>query len=146
MVFGFGFLSHDVFGGQKYANASNVGMLDIVIALKWVRDNAEAFGGDPGTVTIIGQSGGAGKVSTLLALPAAKGLFQRAIAESGSAVKGMTRGEATKSAETLLSRLSLKANHIDELQKLPADQLVAAMGAEAALRRSHPGRRWVGGR
>src|SRR6185437_12978251 len=76
-VFGFLFLP-DV-GGAKYSQASNVGMLDIVQALEWVRDNIAAFGGDPGNVTIFGQSGGGGKVSTLLAMPAAHGLFHRAI-------------------------------------------------------------------
>ncbi len=65
--------------GEPYADSGNVALLDIVAALAWVRDNAAAFGGDPGNVTIFGQSGGGGKVSTLLAMPAAKGLFHKAI-------------------------------------------------------------------
>lgn len=123
----FGFLYLAEVGGEKYVNASNVGMLDIVTALEWVRDNISAFGGDPGNVTIFGQSGGAGKVSTLLAMPAAKGLFHRAIAESGAEVRGVPRGQATKLAETFLAKLGLKADQLDELQKLPADQLIAEM-------------------
>src|SRR5271170_6713127 len=70
--------------GDRYASSANVGMLDIVAALEWVRDNIGSFGGDPKTVTIFGQSGGGGKVGTLMAMPSAKGLFHRAIVESGS--------------------------------------------------------------
>jgi para-nitrobenzyl esterase len=128
----FGFLYLAEIGGEKYAHASNVGMLDIVAALEWVRDNIAAFGGDPGNVTIFGQSGGAGKVSTLLAMPSAKGLFHRAIAESGSAIAGVPRAEATTSAEMFLMRVGLKASQVDELQKLPMDQLVMAMRRGAA--------------
>jgi para-nitrobenzyl esterase len=128
----FGYLYLAELGGEKYANASNVGMLDLVSALEWVRDNVSAFGGDPGNVTLFGQSGGAGKISALMAMPAAKGLFHRAIVESGSAVKGKTRAEATMWAEQFLQRLGLKAGQIDQLQKLPAEQLVAAMGSGGA--------------
>ena len=113
-------------GGEKYANASNVGQLDIVAALEWVRDNIAAFGGDPGNVTIFGQSGGAGKVSTLMAMPSAKGLFHRAVVESGAALKGMSKEAATKTAEQYLARLNLKPNQVDQLQKLPIDQVTAA--------------------
>ncbi|MGH9646202.1 MAG: carboxylesterase family protein, partial [Bryobacteraceae bacterium] len=75
----FGFLHLPEIGGAKFAQASNVGMLDAIAALQWVHDNIVNFGGDPNNVTIYGQSGGAGKVSTLLAMPGAKGLFHRAI-------------------------------------------------------------------
>jgi len=91
----FGYLYLADLGGEKYANSSNVGMLDIVLALEWVRDNISALGGDPGNVTIFGQSGGGRKVSTLMAMPSAKGLFHRAIVESGASVRGVSsrRGE-----------------------------------------------------
>ncbi len=125
-VFGFLYLSE--IGGEKYAHSSNVGMLDLVAALEWVRNNIGAFSGDPGNVTIFGQSGGAGKVSCLMAMPSAKGLFQRAIIESRPSEKGLPRGEASKAAEVYLSRLGLKPNQIDQAQKLPVEQLVAAMG------------------
>jgi para-nitrobenzyl esterase len=125
----FGFLYLAEIGGEKYAHSSNVGILDIVAALEWVRDNIGAFGGDPGNVTIFGQSGGAGKVSTLMAMPSAKGLFHRAVMESRPNDKGLPRGEASKSAEEYLGRLGLKPNQIDEAQKLPMEQLVKAMGA-----------------
>jgi para-nitrobenzyl esterase len=125
----FGFLNLSEIGGEKYARSGNVGMLDIVEALQWVRENIAAFGGEPGNVTIFGQSGGAGKVSTLMAMPSAKGLFHRAIIESRPNEKGVPLAEASAAAEEYLSRLGLKANQIDRAQQLPAQQLVTAMGA-----------------
>src|SRR5262249_46569769 len=95
----FGFLYLADIGGGGFANASNAGILDVVAALEWVRDNIANFGGDPHNVTIFGQSGGAGKVSTLLAMPRAKGLFHKAIIQSGANLTGVTRAAATKSAE-----------------------------------------------
>jgi para-nitrobenzyl esterase len=123
----FGYLYFAGIGGEKYAKSSNAGMLDIVAALEWVRDNASAFGGDAGNVTIFGQSGGGGKVSALLAMPPAKGLFHRAIIESGADVRGVPVDVANKSAEMFLSRLNLKPGQVDELQKLSMEQLLAAI-------------------
>jgi para-nitrobenzyl esterase len=123
----FGYLYLADLGGARYADASNAGMLDIVAALQWVRDNIAAFGGDPANVTIFGQSGGGAKVGTLCAMPAAKGLFHRAIVESGSGLKGMTREEGTRSAEAILKSLELAPAQIDQLQTLPMTQLLAAM-------------------
>lgn len=125
-IFGYMYLAE--LGGEKYAESSNVGMLDIIAALEWVRDNIAAFGGDPGNVTIFGQSGGGGKVSTLMAMPAARGLFHRAIVESASAIKGVPRSDATASAEKLLAKLGVNPGDIDRAQHLPVDQLLAAMG------------------
>ena len=124
-VFGFAYLAE--LGGEKFAGASNVGMKDVILSLEWIRDNIAAFGGDPSNVTIFGQSGGAGKVSTLLGMPAAQGLFHRAIAQSGSAVTSMPAGAATQSAEALMSRLGLKGSQVEELQKLPVQQLLDAL-------------------
>ena len=124
----FGYLYLAEIGGEKYAQSSNVGMLDIIAALEWVRDNISAFGGDPGNVTLFGQSGGGGKVSTLMAMPSAQGLFHRAIVESASAIKGVARNDATDSAEKLLAKLGVKSGDIDRAQRLPIDQLLAAMG------------------
>ncbi len=128
----FGFLYLADLGGEKYAHSGNVGMMDIVAALEWVRDNISNFGGDPKNVTIFGQSGGAGKVSTLLAMPPAKGLFHRAIVQSGANLRGVPRADATKSAETLMTKLGVKTP--DELQKVPMDQLVAATLGTQGLR------------
>lgn len=128
----FGYLYLAELGGEKYKQSSNIGMLDIVRALEWVRENISEFGGDPNNVTIFGQSGGGGKVSTLMAMPSAKGLFHRAIVESASAIRGLSKEEATSSAEKYLSLLGLKSSQVDELQQLPAEKLVAAMGGGGA--------------
>jgi len=124
----FGFMYLAELGGERYADASNAGMRDIIAGLEWVRDNIANFGGDPGNVTIFGQSGGAGKVSTLLGMPAAQGLFHRAVAQSGSAVTSLPARVATRNAEQFMFRLELKPNQVDELQKLPMEQLIGALG------------------
>ena len=123
----FGYLYLADLGGAKYADASNVGNLDIIAALEWVRDNISHFGGDPANVTIFGQSGGGAKVSTLLAMPAAQGLFHRAVIESGAALRGIPRDAANKNTEVFLGKLGLKANQIDELEKMPLERLIQAL-------------------
>ncbi len=130
----FGFLHLTEVGGERFANASNAGILDIILALEWVRDNIANFGGDPGNVTIFGQSGGGGKVSTLLGMPGAKGLFHRAIAQSGSAVTGISSTAATKTAEAVMDKLGLKPNQVDELQKVPTDQLLSLQTGPMGVR------------
>jgi para-nitrobenzyl esterase len=129
----FGYLYLADLGGERYANSSNVGMLDTIAALEWVRENIAAFGGDPGNVTIFGQSGGGGKVSTLMAMPAAKGLFHRAIAMSGSNVSGISRDRANKGVEAFLASLQLKPNQVDQLQRLSVADLLKAMRATRGL-------------
>jgi para-nitrobenzyl esterase len=128
----FGYLElGDIFGAD-YAQSGNVGMLDIVAALEWVRDNAQAFGGDPGNVTIFGESGGGAKVSTLMAMPAAKGLFHKAIVESGPGLKGLAKATATQDAKDLLAQL--KITDIKSLLAAPAADIVKAAFAVAAAR------------
>ena len=111
---------------RDFAASGDAGMLDIVQALKWVRANISQFGGDPGTVTILGQSGGGRKVETLLAMPSAKGLFHRAIVESGAAVKVVDRDVAVRNAEQLLAKLGIDKANIRALQKLPVEKIMAA--------------------
>jgi para-nitrobenzyl esterase len=123
----FGYLYLGGVAGEKYADSGNAGMLDIVAALQWTHDNIARFGGDPGNVTLFGQSGGGAKVSTLLGMPATKGLIHKGIIESGSALKGVSRENANKTAERLLAKLNLQANQVDELQKLPEEKLLAAI-------------------
>jgi para-nitrobenzyl esterase len=101
----FGFLHLADIAGSNWAGSGNAGMLDIVAALRWVRDNIRAFGGDPDNVTIFGESGGGGKVSVLLAMPAARGLFHRAIIQSGAAIRVSTRERAAALAEAVLKVL-----------------------------------------
>jgi para-nitrobenzyl esterase len=128
----FGYLFLGDLGGEKYADSGNAGLLDIVAVLGWVRDNIANFGGNPGNVTLFGQSGGGLKISTLLAMPPANGLFHKAIIESGSALKGIPREEATKTTQRILAKLNLQSNQVDELQKLPVDRLLAAIDNRGA--------------
>src|SRR5215510_2535580 len=120
----FGYLYLAGIGGEKYAQSSNLGQMDIIVALQWVKENISKFGGDPNNVTIFGQSGGAGKVSTLMAMPAAKGLFHRAIIQSGAALRGTAKDAASKNAEAFLAKVGAKT--VDQLQAMPMAQLIAA--------------------
>lgn len=129
----FGYLDLSKFG---YAASGNVGMLDIVAALEWVRDNIEVFGGDPQKVTIFGQSGGGGKVSTLMAMPAAKGLFHRAIVESGSILQGIPQENAQRIADAIVRELGLSVATIGQIQTLPYPQILTA--ADKVLRENRP--------
>jgi len=129
----FGFLHLADIGGEKWANSSNVGMQDIVAVLAWIKDNIANFGGNPNNVTVFGQSGGGGKVSTLMAMPSAKGLFHRAIAMSGSAFRGQTRDAATRATEQFLARLGLNRNQLDQLQQMPWEKLQAAYFSEPRI-------------
>jgi len=119
---GFGFLYLGELCGDKYADA-NAGMLDIVAALQWTKDNVDRFGGDPASVTIFGQSGGASKVSTLLGMPAAHGLFHRAYAMSGSQVRSMPRDQATAAARNVLQQLNISPAQIDRINDVPMRRL-----------------------
>ena len=113
-------------GGAGFEASANVGQLDLVAALQWVHENISAFGGDPNKVLIFGQSGGGGKVSTMLAMPAAKGLFHRAVIESGAALRGGPRDAANKTAETLMKELGLSKGQGRELQNVSLDRLMDA--------------------
>ena len=115
---------------SRFGDTANLGLRDLVLALEWVRDNIGQFGGDPGNVTIFGQSGGGGKTAMLTAFPAAKGLFQRAIIMStlaDTAVTGLAPDRAIEAAELLLARLGIPASQAERLQTIPADQIVAAL-------------------
>lgn len=122
----FGYLYLAELGGEHLNAANNVGMLDLVAALDWVRENIEGFGGDPRAVAIFGASGGGGKVGTLMAMPAAKGLFHRAIVQSGPALRMSTPDAATASTRALLAQLQLAAEDIHRLGDWPAGELVRA--------------------
>ena len=102
---------------EKYSDSGNAGQLDLIASLEWVRDNIANFGGDPKNVTIFGESGGGGKVSALMAMPAANGLFEKAIVESGSSLRVSTREQAGIRAKALLEKFGLSASRVDDLQK-----------------------------
>lgn len=131
----FGFLNLADYG-EKYESSVNVGMLDIVAALEWVRDNVGAFGGEPGNVTIFGQSGGGAKVNHLLAMPSAKGLFHRAVAQSPISLitHRYTRDQAAKFADAVVRKLGLDRSTIERIHKVSQQQIVdaydAAMGED----------------
>lgn len=120
-----GFLDLSAFG-EKYAKSGNAGLLDLVAALQWVNKNIASFGGDASNVTIFGQSGGGGKVSTLLATPSAEGLFHKAIVQSGSMLRTMESKYSRRIGAAMVEELGLKPSEIDEIQKLPYETLLAA--------------------
>jgi para-nitrobenzyl esterase len=106
-------------GGERFAASGNVGMLDIVAALEWVRDSIANFGGDPGNVTIMGQSGGGAKVCILTAMPAAKGLFHRAVVLSGASTQAGDKEPSEKLGSYVLKEAGLEPAQIDKLQQMP---------------------------
>ena len=124
----FGHLHLAEIGDERFAHSGNAGVLDLIAALEWVRDNIGRFGGDAGSVTVFGQSGGGGKISTLMAMPAAKGLFHRAIIQSGATVRVAESARATHLAKAVLKELDLTPGQLDRLQQVPIEQLLAAAG------------------
>ncbi len=132
----FGFLCLEQHGGPAHGIVTNAGMRDIVMALEWVRDNIGAFGGDAGNVTIFGQSGGGMKVTTLMAMPIARGLFHKAIVQSGPFVRAVPMARASEVASRMLNRLELTPGRLDALQTVsPA----ALLDAFASAREGAPG-------
>ncbi|HEX7694929.1 MAG TPA: carboxylesterase family protein [Sphingomonas sp.] len=132
-LLGFFDLSHC---GTDYAQSGNVGMLDIVAALWWVRDNIAQFGGDPAQVLIFGQSGGGAKVSTLMGMPAARGLFHRAVVMSGSFAPCATPASARRLSDLMLAELGVAPADVGRLSTLPYIDLRRA--SEAVLARVNP--------
>lgn len=128
---GFGFLDLSALDAERFADSGVVGMLDLLLALQWVRDNIAAFGGNPGNVTIFGQSGGGAKCATLMAMPAARGLFHRVWTMSGQQITGRRRANAEQTARDVLQRLSATpgkdAASIDTLMTAPMSALMEAM-------------------
>ncbi|MFO1026903.1 MAG: carboxylesterase family protein [Acetobacteraceae bacterium] len=128
----FGHLDLSAIGDEAYRHSGNAGTLDMVAALEWVRDNIAGFGGDPANVTIFGESGGGGKVSTLLAMPRAAGLFHRAIIQSGAVVRLRTQDRAHALTRHVMDHLG--ARSAEELVSIPmADLLAAVLPAQKAL-------------
>ena len=122
----FGYLNLQNIAGEAFADSANVGLLDLVAALEWVRENIASFGGDPGCVTVFGQSGGGGKVLALMTMPSAKGLFHRAIVQSGPYLKALSPEYSHRVAELVLEQLGLTKAQARELQNVSVDRLHAA--------------------
>jgi len=128
----FGYMYLAKLGGSEFADSGNVGQLDLILMLEWVRDNIAEFGGDPSRVMIFGQSGGGAKCATLMAMPAAKGLFHRVITMSGQQLTARTQEHATESAQAVLATIGLSQANLEDIRdpkKVPMEKLVAAMHA-----------------
>jgi len=131
-------------GGSKYADSGNVGALDMVAALEWVLDNIANFGGDPGNVTVMGQSGGGAKVCVLGAMPKAKGLFHKMVPLSGSTTEAQPQEYSRKLGEYILKEAGLSAGEVDKLQEMPWKeyiQLASAAARKAAQEMGQAGMR-----
>jgi para-nitrobenzyl esterase len=109
------------------ADSGNVGNLDMLLSLQWVRDNIAAFGGDPGNVLIFGESGGGAKVSTLLTMPAAGGLFHKAVVQSGSMIRAQTPDIATAGTKAFLKILGLGPDQVEALRTMPIEKIAEAL-------------------
>ncbi len=110
--------------GDKYKQSANLSVLDMKVALEWVKNNVANFGGDPNNVTIFGQSGGGAKVNTLMAMPSAKGLFHKAVNQSGAFRSAMLDKKTTQAIGTeVLKELNISADKVDEIQKVPFEKL-----------------------
>ncbi len=123
--------------GEKYAQSANVGMLDIVKALEWIQKNIENFGGNPSNLTIVGESGGGGKVGTLMCMPAAKGMFHKAIIQSGTLINTMTKEKSQQLASVVIENLGLTPDDVDKLNEIEYPDLVKA-GNDAIAKLSGP--------
>jgi para-nitrobenzyl esterase len=125
-AFGYLYLG-ELVPGDAFAKSGNVGQLDLIAALEWIRDNIAEFGGNPNNVTIFGQSGGGGKVSNILAMPAAKGLYHRAIIQSGARLDSMSKADGTKTAEAVFQALQIRPGDVKALQAVPGQKFLAAL-------------------
>ena len=127
-------------GGEKYKDSGNVGALDMVAALEWVKENIANFGGDPDNVTIMGQSGGGAKVCVLAAMPAAKGLIHKTVPLSGSSTQALDQNYSQKLGEYILKEAGLKPSEIDKLQEMPwKDYILLANKANQTMARENTG-------
>jgi para-nitrobenzyl esterase len=135
----FGYLNLSGFGQEEFADSANCGLLDLVAVLQWVRENIATFGGDPANVTIFGQSGGGGKVIALMAMPAAKGLFHRAIVQSGPYLRMLSPDYSSEVAERVLRELDIQKTNLRDLQMVEPRRLsVAAVEAMRKMPKSLP--------
>ncbi len=135
----FGHLYLAQLGGAEFAESGNAGLLDLVAALRWINATIVEFGGDPANVTVFGQSGGGAKVSLLLGMPQARGLFHRAIVQSGSQLDVQTPEEATRNAAAPLAALDIKPQETARIRTFPVDRLLAALTRVTTAPGARPG-------
>jgi para-nitrobenzyl esterase len=124
----FGYLYLARSGGAEFANSGNAGQLDIILALNWVKENIAEFGGDPSNIMVFGQSGGGAKIATLMAMPAASGLFQRAATMSGQQVTACGTLNGTLRAQAILDALKLKT--VQEIRTIPFQKIVEVLNTK----------------
>ena len=134
----FGFLALDSAGVPGFSGSANAGMLDIVMALEWVRDNIAQFGGDPNNVTIFGQSGGGAKVSTLLSMPAANGLFHKAVIQSGAGLRAGTKEDAADTVSEFIIGLGISASIAAEQLSTISTEDILSVAREMGANRFRP--------
>jgi para-nitrobenzyl esterase len=130
-----GFMNLEKYG-EQYHQSANLSQLDIVAALEWVKTNISNFGGDPGQVTIFGQSGGGGKIAYLMGMPAAQGLFHRAISMSGSQPRNPPVSASEELTAKVMEELQITSDRIAEMQTIPYDKMLAASNRAIARSRS----------
>jgi para-nitrobenzyl esterase len=128
----FGYMYLAELGGKEYADSGNAGMLDIILALKWVQQNIAEFGGDASRVLIFGQSGGGAKCATLMAMPAAKGLFHRVVTMSGQQVTAKPTVIANEVTKDVLDKLGVKYDQLEALKTLPMEKIQEAARVSSA--------------
>lgn len=121
-----GFLDLSATGNPKYKYSGNVGMMDVVAALEWIRSNISAFGGDPGNVTVFGESGGGGKVGTLMCMPQARGLFHKAIIMSGTILNVNSKDMTEELGLAVLNELNIPVDEVERINDVPYDELYQA--------------------
>ena len=126
----FGYLYLSRFSGDEFADSGNAGQLDLILALKWVKDNITEFGGDPNRIMVFGQSGGGAKIATMMAMPAAKNLFHRAATMSGQQITASGPLNATLRTKAMLSALKIDAKNIDQIRTMPFEKIVDALSVK----------------
>ncbi len=136
----FGFLQLSEKWGADYVSSGQAGMLDIVLSLEWVRNNIARFGGDPGNVTIFGESGGGRKVAMLMAMPPAGGLFHKAIIQSGSGLDAPSKADAVALSRELLNKLGIAEGDTEALANADAQAIFDAQPPASSSAVSPPGR------
>ena len=135
----FGYLHLAELLGKDYADSGNAGMLDLILALEWVRDNIARFGGNPDNVTIMGESGGGSKVSHLMAMPAADGLFHKAVVQSGPGLTGVPADQATSTARAIVGKLGVDPADAGAVRRVLTTATADAIAAAAAAAQAEAG-------
>lgn len=126
----FGYLYLSRFAGKEFADSGNVGQLDLIRALQWVKDNIIEFGGDPDCIMVFGQSGGGAKIATMMAMPVAKGLFHRAATMSGQQITASGPHNATLRTQAFLDELKISPKNIDEIRTISFEKIIEALSAK----------------